>query len=128
MIDNHTVYLHRFILQIEDENDEVDHHDGYKLNNRRENLITMSKKENLEKAWYSQGLYKTNKPVYMIDKDTNSILKEFESTREAEKYLKANGQSKARQGNISSACIGRLKTLYGYKWIYKEEYHALYGQ
>lgn len=56
-----------------------------------------------------------SKPVLMIDKDTNEILKEFNSTTEAEAFLNAKGK------HVSCCCNNKRKTAYGYKWKYKEE-------
>lgn len=54
----------------------------------------------------------TPKPVYMIDKDTNEILKKFDSMSEAANFL---GKSSAL-AHISLVCQGKNKTAYGYKW------------
>jgi hypothetical protein len=50
----------------------------------------------------------------MIDKNTNEILKEFNSTTEAETFLNAKGH------HVSCCCNHKRKTAYGYKWRYKE--------
>jgi len=55
-----------------------------------------------------------SKPVLMIDKITDEVLKEFNSTTEAEKYLNAKGH------HVSCCCNNERKTAYGYKWKYKE--------
>lgn len=55
-----------------------------------------------------------SKPVLMIDKNTNEILKEFNSTTEAETFLNAKGH------HVSCCCNHKRKTAYGYKWRYKE--------
>jgi hypothetical protein len=55
-----------------------------------------------------------SKPVLMIDKNTNEILKEFNSTTEAETFLNAKGY------HVSCCCNHKRKTAYGYKWRYKE--------
>jgi group I intron endonuclease len=56
-----------------------------------------------------------SKPVLMIDKNTNEVLKEFDSTTEAETFLNAKGK------HVSCCCNNKRKTAYGYKWKYKEE-------
>lgn len=56
-----------------------------------------------------------SRPVLMIDKNTNELIREFNSTTEAEKYLNAKGH------HISCCCRNKRKTAYGYKWKYKEE-------
>ena len=55
-----------------------------------------------------------SKPCYMIDKDTNEILKEFSSYREAGKYVKPDANKP--EIHISDVCRGKRKTAYGYKW------------
>lgn len=56
-----------------------------------------------------------SKTVLMIDKNTNEILREFNSTTEAELSLNAKGH------HVSCCCNSKRKTAYGYKWKYKEE-------
>jgi len=64
--------------------------------------------------------YGTDNPasrqVLQIDKDTNEIIAEFDTIREAGKAL-----GLISTNNISTCCRGRLKTAYGFKWKYKEE-------
>lgn len=50
-------------------------------------------------------------PVVQIDKDTNVIIKIFESARAAEDELKISR-------HINSVCLGKRKTAGGYKWKY----------
>ena len=123
MINNHTIFLHRLITNCTNPSLVVDHHDGNKLNNTRLNLKVMTNEENLEKAWYEQSLYQTNKAVVMFlsdDMDYCNPIKEFSSQREAQRYLCENGYS-ASQGSISNACSGRAKTCCGFRWRYKNE-------
>lgn len=56
-----------------------------------------------------------SKPVLMLDKYTNEVIKEFNSTTEAEQYLNAKGH------HISCCCSGKRKTAYGYIWKYKRK-------
>lgn len=56
---------------------------------------------------------KVSKPVLMLDRNTEYILKEFPSAIEAERFLSKNGH------HISCCCKGKRKTAYGYKWKYK---------
>lgn len=42
----------------------------------------------------------------------------FVSSVEAMRFLRKNGFKSASQGNISNALTGRVKSAYGYKWIY----------
>lgn len=56
-----------------------------------------------------------SKPVFMMDKSNDTIIKEFTSTIEAERFLKKRGN------HISCCCNGKRKSAYGYKWKYKED-------
>ncbi len=51
--------------------------------------------------------------VAMMDKNTNEILKVFESIADACRYL-----GKEHSGHIGSVCKGDRQTAYGYKWKY----------
>lgn len=53
-------------------------------------------------------------PCYMIDKNTNEIIKEFSSRSEAACYLGIN--SKGAASHISAVCTGKRESAYGYKW------------
>jgi len=53
------------------------------------------------------------KKVAMIDKDSNEVLKIFNSSREATEYL-----GKSWHKNINVVCRGQRKTAFGYKWKY----------
>ena len=56
------------------------------------------------------------KPCYMIDKETNEILMEFESRSAAEEYLKI---PKAAI-HIAHVCEGKRSSAYGFKWMDKD--------
>jgi group I intron endonuclease len=59
-----------------------------------------------------------NKPVLQINKDTNEIVKEWDSIKTATQEL-CNG--KDRSGDISRAIKGiKMKTAFGFKWKFKE--------
>lgn len=57
-------------------------------------------------------------PCYMIDKNTDEIIREFPSRSAAARYLGLK-QSKA-EIHIGSVCNGKRLTAYGYKWKNKE--------
>lgn len=122
IIKNHTVFLHRFLLDEKlNENDTVDHNDANKLNNTLANLYIMSNRDNLKKAHHVQQLYNTSKEIIMYDYNDNNKnmpLKNFPSQKEAVKYLNSIG-IKTTQGAISNACLGRRKSAGGYKWSLK---------
>lgn len=70
---------------------------------KQEGIETLNVKET---AILSQG-----KKVAMLDKNTEQILKIFNSISEAEKYLQINYKS-----HIYKVCNGERKTFKGYKW------------
>lgn len=57
-------------------------------------------------------------PCYMIDKNTDKIIKEFSSRAEAIRYLGV--ASKGASAHISAVCTGERESAYGYKWKNKE--------
>ena len=64
------------------------------------------------------------KVVYAVDKKTNEIIEEFESTVKAaewcfEKKLTSKLTSGVRS-HISECANNKRKSAYGYKWVYKE--------
>lgn len=58
---------------------------------------------------------RNKKAVYQIDKDTNCILNEFSSIKEAAIVMGSLKNSAA----ISRCCTGSKRTAFGYKWKYK---------
>lgn len=60
-------------------------------------------------------------PVVQIDKNTNVIIKIFESARAAEDELKISR-------HINSVCLGKRKTAGGYKWKYLSDIENLSGE
>lgn len=59
--------------------------------------------------------YNPPKAVYMLDKDTEEILNEFENCTAAARFLGNEGAT-----HIGDVCRGKRKTAYGYKWRFKE--------
>lgn len=55
-------------------------------------------------------------PVQQLDKETLQIINTFKSTNEAARVL--GKMMSGAGGNIASACKGKLKTSYGFKWQY----------
>lgn len=61
--------------------------------------------------------YKSKKkPIQQIDINTNEVIKDFSSIKEA--ALEILGKEKASL--ISACCKGQRKTAYGYRWRYKK--------
>lgn len=110
-------FVHRLVAQAflpNTENKEtVNHKDGDKLNNTIENLEWMSNTENMQHA-YRTGIRdnkklheKQKKPVAQYTKDGQLVAK-YPSIDDA---VKATG---FRQSGISSCCLGRYKSTFGY--------------
>lgn len=59
-----------------------------------------------------RGRENNSKPVAMLDKDTEDIIKTFSSIREAQDFFGI------KKGHIGDVCNGKRKTSYGYKWKY----------
>ena len=106
----------------------INHIDGIKNNNILYNLEWCTNSENDLHA-YRIGLRTVNKtgtgkfgklngsskPIYMIDKDTNKIIKKFDALADAARYL---GRNPNWMSHISQQIRGERKTAYGYKWRY----------
>lgn len=58
---------------------------------------------------------KGNKPIYQINKDTNEILRTWNSLTEAARFFNISISS------ISKCCRKRTVTCGGYKWSYVDE-------
>lgn len=87
----------------------------------REQGIIIGPEKNFEQykqtEKYQEDLRKKCKKVIMLDKDTEEILKVFNSIKEAVLYI--NQKPSARVG-ISNCANGKIKTSYGYKWKWQD--------
>ncbi|MBD1379204.1 GIY-YIG nuclease family protein [Metabacillus arenae] len=93
--------------------------------------VPKSSNENYLKAWEEISLedrVERLKPaaeackvgVLMLNIIDESIEKEFDSMRDAVKWIRENANyPKAGHQNISKACKGKINYVYGYKWAYK---------
>lgn len=62
------------------------------------------------------------RPVFMLDKETDEIIKTFSSLREAAEYLINNNLTRCKYStikyHISEVCRGKRKSAAGFKWSY----------
>jgi hypothetical protein len=118
---NATAYkIHRLVAQAFIENDDetknvVNHIDGNKLNNRADNLEWTTLAENTRLGYITGKNKVTKRAVYQINKDTDEIIKKFESLQDARLSTKID------DGSICKVCKGRQNTAGGYKWKFVDE-------
>ncbi len=118
-------YIHYLVAKIfikkQDGKNHVNHKDGNKLNNNASNLEWVTPKENIIHA-HLIGIHKVGKDhvqakkIVQLDMN-NNIVKIWGCMNDIGKSLYG-----FKQGNISSACLGKLKTAYKFKWKFYEEY------
>ena len=65
---------------------------------------------------HNKALY--SKPIVMLDKINDALLRVFNTARDAGRYL---GDERKRQ-HITSVCNGERATAYGYKWRWLKDY------
>jgi len=92
---------------------QINHKDGNKVNNNLQNLEWCSTKENTQHAWRIGLIRKEMFEKVVIQFDLNmDILNIFTSIKGALKHIGENEKS----SHISSCCLGKIKTAFGYKW------------
>jgi hypothetical protein len=94
----------------------VNHKDSDRKNNKISNLEWATASENgLHSFKCNPNRKRTNKIIYKIDKDTNEILEEFSSLKEAGEKVGVAYQ------NISGVLHGKHTLAGGFKWKFKDE-------
>ena len=78
-------------------------------------LPTHTKDYKQDKPQIQKQQYHPPKAVYMLDKDTEEVLKEFSCYAEAGRFLGIKNAT-----HIGDVANGKRKTAYGYKWKYVE--------
>ena len=120
----HTAVAKTFLDNYQDEL-QVNHKDGNKLNNNLNNLEWVSGKENMRHAVDVLGKCINNnnanaKAIQGVDINGN-VIYDYDSIAECAKYIASQTNQKYEriQNSIWRALKGYRKTYKGLKWIYK---------
>tara|TARA_Y100000739_G_scaffold229025_1_gene242415 strand:+ start:982 stop:2034 length:1053 start_codon:yes stop_codon:yes gene_type:complete len=117
-----TSFAHNFLYytyydKIEDYS--VDHKNRIRDDNRLENLIQVSKKEQSKNRRIIKD-FNNGRKVIRICPTTNKTLEEYDSLSKAQKWVKLNTTYKGSAGLICTS-IKRNKKVYNFIWKYKED-------
>ena len=118
-----TSSAHRFLYytyydKIEDYS--VDHKNRIRDDNRLENLIQVSKKEQSKNRVITKKNFNNCRKVIRICPNTNKILEDYDSLSKAEQWVKLNTNYKGSAGAICIS-IKKNKKIYDFIWKYKED-------
>lgn len=112
-------YIHRLVASafLDNPNNllEVNHKDEDKTNNQLTNLEWCTSQYNNNYGTRNERIQKT---ILQFSLDCEFIRK-WDSATQVRKEMGFI------QGNISSCCKGRLKSAYGYKWGYADDYERI---
>lgn len=102
----------------------IDNPNNYPCVNHKDEIRNNNNYINLEWCTYSYNLNYGNrinkfseaikKPIYQLDKNTNEIIREWESATDVAKFYNINSMN----AHITKCCLGQRKSAYGYKWCY----------
>ena len=112
-------YLHRLVAEtfLPNPNNlpEVNHKDENKANNCANNLEWCSHLYNMRYGTRNKrDAEKKSKTVLKIDINTNEVIEEYQSAKEASR------QTHLSQGHISACCRGEQRHYKGFKWRYQD--------
>lgn len=87
----------------------------------KERQIESSKKRDFSYLHTSEVENKISKSLSkpIIQLKDGVVIKEWDSIKEAASFLEKGG------GNITLCCQGKFKSMYGYQWMYKEDYEKM---
>ena len=93
----------------------VNHKDENTTNNNFNNLEWCTQKYNVN---YGNGSLARNSKVLQIDKETNNVVKEWNSIKEASLFFMVSSSA------ISQCCRKMIKTTCGFKWKYADGFES----
>lgn len=114
-------YVHHLVAQAylppKKPEEEIDHINGNRTDNRACNLRWCSRSENRQNSLQNnpKQLAHLQKRVIKLDRDTEQVIEEFNGVKEASRKCSVNS------GSIVKACKGQKPTAGGFKWKYAEE-------
>lgn len=112
----HTLVAKAFLAPPKSGQTQVHHKNSVRTDNRVENLEWISQSENMKHTLKTRNTSNMTpkKKVIQIDKDTDEIIKRFESIKLASR------ETGIRHGGISGVCNEHRKTSGGFKWKFDQ--------
>jgi hypothetical protein len=111
----HRMVLETFVGPFPIDKPYTNHIDGNKLNNRLDNLEFTNHSLNGIHC-HQTGLNKQSVPILVYRRGTNEFIGEYYSIGDAAFQLLGNRNT----GNIGKVLSGKIKSAYGYIWVYKK--------